>query len=372
MLQLCSGKNKEGYLHALFKSFSANDAPAKSSLSKMRKKVSYSFFRDALTDLLSTFKRPTWRGLHLYATDGFEAAIPRTESTFGAGYRGKRMRSKGKKGETYYPHLYTVHSYDVLSRTTKSICFGPKNNEIAGAMMNIPEFEKNSLVMYDRGFSAVKVMRATFEHGSYFLIRCRKDKFGVPKEIRDFIRSGKKRDSFLLEGYAERRVYLYKIEGRKRKETLYLATNKKDLGIKTVEELYWLRWEVENSFRDLVESLRIEQWHSKDINGIYQELYMRLWIMNFARIHQFEIEKRDKNPLARIYKRSNFKLVLDFFIVHWREIFDRSKKVLRDLKIIILRSTEERKHRSRSKPRQIRFNPSNYTAANIIFDEVQA
>ena len=139
MLHLCSGKNKEGYLHALFKSFNAAEAPAKGSLSKMRKKISYAFFRDTLSDLLTTFKRPTWRGLHLYATDGFEAAIPRTKEIFEAGYRGKRIRSKGKKGETYYPHMYTVHTYDILSRTTKSICFGAKNNEIAGALMNIQE-----------------------------------------------------------------------------------------------------------------------------------------------------------------------------------------------------------------------------------------
>jgi hypothetical protein len=282
------------------------------------------------------------------------------------------MRSRGKKGESYYPHLYSVHTYDVLSRTTKSICFSAKNNEIAGALANLPELEKNSLTIYDRFYSNVTTMRAHFEHGSYFLIRCRKDKFGVPIQVREFFKSDKKRDSFLLEGNPDRRVYLYKIKGKKRKETLVLATNKKDIGIDAAESLYWMRWEVETGFKDLVETLRIEQWHAKDINGIYQELYMRLWIMNFAKIHQFEIEKRPKNPFARIYKRANFKLVVDFFIVHWREIFERSKKILRALKIIIERSTETRKHRSRMKPRRIRFNPANYPAANVIFDEVTA
>ena len=90
----------------------------------------------------------------------------------------------------------------------------------------------------------------------------------------------------------------------------------KGITLQEAEELYRLRWDVENYFRDLVNNLPVEQWHSKSENGVLQELYVRLWIMNYARIEQFLGEKLIKNPLARIYKRSNFKLILDFIINH--------------------------------------------------------
>lgn len=367
LLHLCSGKNKEGYHHALINAFEITMAPGKGSLSKFRKKISYLFFADQLNTLLSSFKRPTWRGLHVYATDGFEAAIPRTKAILNENYRGRRMISKGQKGETYYPHLYMVHTYDVLSKTTKAMCFSAASNEIKGALENLKRLGRKSLTIYDRFYSTLKIMNGHFQSGNYFMVRCRKG-YAVPKAIIEFFKSNKSRDSFLLSGDPDKRVYLYKVKNKKQKELMVIATNKKDLGIDAVIELYRSRWEVENSFRDLVETVKLEQWHAKDINGIAQEIYMRLWIMNFARIHQFTIEKLPKTPFAVFYKRSNFKLVLDFIIDHWGEIFKKCKKILQKLKIIILRTTERRKRYSRLRPRQIRFNPSNYKAANIIFD----
>jgi hypothetical protein len=368
VLHLCSGKNKEGYLHALFKTFDVDLAPVKSSLSKCRKKISYLFFADQLYALLGSFKRPTWKGLHLYGSDGFEVALPRTRAILNEDYRGRR---NGINGETYYPHLYMVHTYDVLSRTTKALVCGPKSHDIEGALENLKSLELNSLTMYDRFFSNGKMMRAHFEKCNYFLIRCRRKKFGVPMPISEFFNCEKLRDSFLLDGDANMRVYLYKIKHHKKKDMTVLATNRKGLTMDEARDLYRLRWEVENSFRDLVDNLPMEQWHSKDINGIAQEIYMRFWIMNFARIHQFECERHKQNPLSRIYRRSNYKLVLDFIIEHIDEFFAKSKMVLQILKKIISRSTEKRKRYSRSKPRQIRFNPSNYKAANLIFDEVK-
>ncbi len=367
LLHLCSGKNKEGYLHALFQTFDVNIAPVKSSLSKVRKKISSLFFADLLKQLLDSIRRPTWRGLYIYACDGFEAAIPRTESILKAGYKGRRLESRGKVGETYYPHLYLVHTYDVLSRTTKALSFGPDLHEIKGALEQIPKLETQSLTIYDRLYATQKIINAHFANRSFFLIRCRQGG-GVPKEIKDFFANNKRTDSFFLNNDNSKKIYLYKIKHPKQKEIIVLMTNKENLGRDAVRDLYRMRWEVENSFRDLTESLKIEQWHSKDINGIEQEIYVRFWMMNFSRIQQFQIEKAAKNPFSKFYKRSNFKLILDFISSNWQKFLDGNKNILQKLKEIISRSTERRKRYSLSKPRQIRFNPSNYKAANVVFD----
>ncbi len=349
-------------------SFGAEAMPAKSSLSRYRNKISKLFFKDILQELLNSFKRPTWRGYHIYATDGFELVLPNAGDARAIGYTGRRLKTdSGATGETYYPHMYTVQTYDVLSRTTKAVYVSTVNNETNGALSNIKDLELKSLTLYDRGFCNNKVISAHFENRNHFMVRFKTGK-SIPVEIQSFWESDIKQDSFLFKGDPDRRIYLYKVRHKKKKETHVYATSFKGLKLSEAEELYRLRWDVENYFRDLVNNLPLEQWHSKTENGILQELYVRLWIMNYARIQQFLNEKPIKNPLARIYRRSNFKLILDFIINHWADFFARKRKFLQKIKLLIKASTEKRKRHSRSVKRQLRYQNKNYPAANIIFD----
>lgn len=241
------------------------------------------------------------------------------------------------------------------------------NHEILGATLNIQQLEKNSLTLYDRGFCSYKIMRLHFAKENYFFIRYKSGK-SIAKEIKNFISSKRKQDSFLFENNHEQRIYLYKVKNKKQKEVHIYATNYKGLSLKDAEDLYKLRWETETGFRDLVTTLPTEQWHSKTENGILQELYVRLWIMNFARIEQFKIEKSKENPLNKIYKRSNFKLILDFIIKRWDDFFAKKRKYLKKIKKLIQLSTETRRRYSRSCRRRLRYQNKNYPAANIIFD----
>ncbi len=367
MIYLCSGKNKEGYLHALMKSFDLECMPAKGSLSKYRQKISSLFFKDILNELLTSFKRPTWKGYHIYATDGFELSLPNAGDIRQVGYKGRRLKTKsGQTGETYYPHMYTVQTYDVLSRTLKAITILTENQETLGGVNNIQQLETKSITLYDRGFCNSKIINAHFANRSHFFIRFKSGN-RIPVEIQSFWSSKAKSDSFLYNGDPDKRIYLYKVKNKKQ-GTQVFATSFKSMNLTEAEELYKLRWEVENSFRDQVNNLPLEQWHSKSENGILQELYVRLWIINYARIQQFMNEKPAKNPFAKIYQRSNFKLILNFVINHWSDFFARKKLYLQKIKYLIKASMEKRKHNCHSKKRQIKYQNKNYPAANIIFD----
>lgn len=349
-------------------SFGVAIMPGKSSLSKYRAKISSLFFKDIFEELLNSFKRPRWRGFYIYGTDGFEMTLPSGGDLRAIGYKGSRVKTEsGGKGETYYPHMFTVQTYDVLSRTTKAVYISTVNHETNGAVENIKHLESKSITLYDRGFCNSKVIKAHFENRSHFFIRFKTGK-SIPPEIQNFWLSNRKQDSFLYGSDPDRRIYLFKIKHKKKKETSVYATSVKGITLTEAEELYRLRWEVENSFRDQVNNLPLEQWHSKTENGVLQELYVRLWIMNYARIQQFLSEKPVKNPLSRIYKRSNFKLILDFIIKSWSDFFARKRKFLQKIKLLIKASTEKRKRYSRSVKRQLRYQNKNYPAANIIFD----
>ncbi len=345
-------------------------APVKSSLTKYRTKISYLFFKDQFLDLNNSFKRPKWKGVHVYGTDGFELAVPRTKQILKAGYRGRRVKTEsGDKGETYYPHMYTVQTYDLLSKTTKAISVLIDNHEPMGALENLKHLEQRSLTLYDRGFCTnKKLMKAHFEYKNYFFIRF-KSGGSIPVAVKEFIHSNKKRDSFLYEGDPKQRIYLYKIKNKKQNAEHIYGTNFRGISLPEAEALYRMRWEVENSFRDQVNTLPIEQWHSKTENGLLQELYVRLWIINFARIEQFKAEKSAENPLNPKYRRSNFKLILDFIIKSWDDFFARKRKYLQKIKVIIRVSAEVRTRYSRMASRKLRYQHKNYSAANIVFDK---
>jgi len=360
MIKLVSGKNFEGYTHALNDVFGVKLAPVKSSFCKLRKKVSVDFFREIFSNLLKGFKRPTWRGLHIYAIDGFEVTLPRTTTVLKAQYTGRRVKHKG---QTYYPHMYMVHALDVISKVTKDFVFSPFLDELKGAKELVKKFEQNSLCLYDRLYISSAMITAHLNRNSYFLMRVRSK--GILTDISDFIKSRYTRSSFEFEGVP---IYLFKVRNPKTKQYDVFATNYKGLGKKAIREIYNLRWEIENCFRDLTETLKAEQLHSKTIDGVLQEIYTRMWIMNFARIAEFRVQKPTKNPFATVYKRANFKLIVSWVTKRIFKIFKHLRGLIEELKIIVQKSAEKRKRHSRSYPRQIRYAVSNYTLASIIYD----
>lgn len=360
MVSLVAGQNQSGYLAALLESFAGENLPDKSTLTKIRKRISYTFFQDILSDLLSTLepRRITFQGLRIYAIDGLQLTLPRTDDLISSGFNG---RAVSRYRESYMPKGYFTHCYDVLSGITKDFRFGPKLNEHADAREMVAGLEKNSLTLYDRLYWSMKLIRAHFRAGNFFLIRCRKN--GVPVEITKFFSSHKKTQTFTFLG---KTLYLVKIKNEKHKRHDVFVTNlpRALWDLKLLERLYRLRWEVEQSFRDLTSTLKMEEWHSKSLNGILQELYTSLWLVNFTKSQINYQQKQPENLLAESYFRPNFKQAIYFVASELRRFLKKIRWVYRRLSELIIKSTEKRTHLKRSYPRQIRSPRSPYKYNN--------
>jgi len=143
MIQLVAGKNKEGYLSTLLEVFRQHklSVPSKAAFCKFRKRVSWTFFRDLTFLFLNRIKdeRNKFHGFYVYATDGFETEIPRSENVLKAGFSG---RSTGTVRQTYYPRLYMVHTWDVVNGITRDIILQTRNEEIRAALEIIPSLKK--------------------------------------------------------------------------------------------------------------------------------------------------------------------------------------------------------------------------------------
>ena len=336
--------------------------PTKGALSQIRSRISFEFIQDIFFDLISRFEpmRRTYRGLRIYAIDGVEFEMPRTDDILNHGYHGRWL---GNSKQSWYPKMYLVHAYDVLSGVTKAITYHEQLNEVADAMTTISTLEKHSLTLYDRHYISWKVIKAHLNGGSHFLLRARRSSFKV---VQDFWRSNRRRETIDVDGHP---VHLVKVKNPRSKEVDVFVTSLPETWLtKTaVRDLYTLRWEVETSFRDIVSTLKAEQWHTKSFNGVLQELYARLWLYNYAKI-RIQIEtKPNKNPLNLVYRKPNLKLLLTWIMENIRKIFKGVRRLREHFQSLAKMSLETRKRRSRYYPRQLRGSVSPYEYNNTVF-----
>jgi len=360
MIQLVAGRKNEGYVSALLRSFGDSEStPAKSSFCRFRKKISYQFFASALKDLFSSFKRPTFRGMHIYAVDGKKSYIPRSEALEREGFQGRVLSNYR---ESYQLVIHLTHAYDVLSGTTKDLIASPGHNEPKDARTMVPGFEKNSITLYDRLYLCHELLDSHQKAQNSFIMRCKKG--STLKEIVEFAASSEKNRSF---DYRGAKLHLVKVKTKKLGTNIFITNlDPAKFSTKDIELLYRWRWEVESSFKEFSESLCLEQWHSRDHNNILQELYARLWLFNATKALCYNRGDIRHDPSSEVYWKVNFKLSVEWFVRKFKEVMSGSRGIFKELKNVMRISTEKRKRYSRSYKREIKTPASPYKRNNTI------
>jgi len=328
----------------------------------MRKRVSYGFFKDAFDDgaeKTNSVAR-TFRGKRIYGMDGFEFDLPRTEDVLKNDYQGRWV---SKYRQQYYPTMYTVMCYDVLSETVKDIRISPRQDELSLAEPMVKSMEKGSLCIYDRLYPCRRMIRAHIQAENHFLFRLKVNSFKEATRLLDL--KIKKRKA-IIEGVT---VYFIKIKNPRSGEYDLFATDLPQYWVDahTVRSLYNLRWECETSFLDLVNTFKANQWHSKFLNGILQELYAMLWLYNYTKIQILDSGQISKNPLQWEYQKPNFKFILDWVIRKLNLIFKRLLDPTTHITKLIIKSTATRKRHTNSKPRVTKYPASPYPSENTLW-----
>ena len=155
------------------------------------------------------------------------------------------------------PKMFAVAAVDVINGIVKEFIEHPTLNEVADALDIIPKLEEKSLTIYDRLYGSKKMVITHNESGNHFLFRLRKS---VCKEMKVIFASKRKRMSVIVEGVP---VQLIKVFNSSTKSYDHFATSlpKKQINQKIIRQLYNLRWEIENTFKDFTRTIRLEQWH---------------------------------------------------------------------------------------------------------------
>lgn len=364
MISLVSGKNKEGYQWSLIRTFVAHNmvAPSKAAFSQFRKRISFRFFRDILYKHLSDHDnlRHKYQGLYVYAIDGFETEIPRSAEIVKSGYSG---RSLGSIRQTYYPRMYLGHCYDVINGLTKDLVVSKTNEELRMMDQMVPGLEKNSICLYDRLYFSKRVIQNHASYQNYYIARTKTE--GGHKEVVEFAYSQEREKIIILFG---ERVRLFKIKNRKTKTEMVLATNLffDWVSHETVYKLYFTRWEVEISFRDLVQSLKIEDFHAKNINGVLQELYARFWLMNYTKLQVLKSYRVHMNPGSYSYSKPNYKILFLWMAQNLKAILDDHMKLWGEFVQLVAMTIEKRIRRKRTYPRELKYSGKMYPRNSAI------
>ncbi len=300
---------------------------------------------------------PTFRGYRLFAMDGFQINLPRSEDILKNNYQGRWV---GGNRQQYYPTMYTVAAFDVLSEMIHDIRYSPVAGELHLAEPMVENLPKNSICIYDRLYPCKRMIMAHKNAQNKFIFRLRVNSF---KEARKILELKIKRRTVNIEGV---KIHIVKVKNPKTDQYDLFATNlpKNWLGSEIIRSLYNLRWECETGFLSLVETFKLEQWHSKSLNGVLQELYATLWLYNYGKSQILQTGQIEKTPLKWEYQKPNFKLIIDWIIKRLGRILKRLQPVGIEIQRLIISSTETRKRHSRSKPRETKYpdkrlNPNN-------------
>jgi hypothetical protein len=322
--------------------------PTKGALTQARDRISYTFFRDQFEELKLKFKKTQkkFKGLYVYGIDGDTYSIPRTKNTLSANFYGQPVT---KNRESHFLRMYAVLAVDVFSGATLEFSYGNECKELELGLCIIDRLENKSLSIYDRLYYSKRLVRKHLEHGSYFLCRLQT---GAIKEADELFNTKKRLSSSIVD---EHEVRIIKIINPKTKAPIVFATNlpKKKFTILEISKLYIKRWESEIANKESTDTLKLEQFHSKNINGVLQEVYVHFWFKCYVKLQINGSNRlRGKQLVSDQYQKTNFKEVCDFLIRNLRYILYKfPRKIYLKLTFIINKSMEKRIHNKRTNPR---------------------
>lgn len=289
------------------------------SVSKRRNKVDWKIFEDIFHDAVNlayelwpgselseseseapqnSNSKYLWKGMSVFAIDGSKYTLPATTEI--------RKEFDPKSGFQYknkghYPQCLVSTAYDVFRRLPVARTIVPVNSsereQVKQLLQHIPQ---NNLLLYDRGYPSYELIKYLNENYSgYYIFRCPAsetfpavEKFLESKEQEDIIqisptqKSKKKfpKDERKKLGPIKLRVIRMIAPDGTVSVLLTNLFDKTQFSRESIIELYFRRWRVEEYYRDEKIYLEVEKFHSKNCNGIRQELFAALIMSVIARI----------------------------------------------------------------------------------------
>jgi hypothetical protein len=261
------------------------------AFSKRRNNFDHSPFvimlRESVNEEYSgNYELPLWNNLHVLGVDGSYLQLPQTlilAREFG-------IRGGGDRPSAGISVLYDVLHGWVLDATITHTNMNERTEcekHLNFLLQQLPHIAKNSVILLDRGYPSLNLLKILTGSGIKFLVRC-PSLFAVP------INNAPIGDSVvtLKNGICVRVIKFMLSSG----EIEVLATNLFDIPVSEFPQLYALRWGVEVAYFKLKRELCVEKFSGKTPNSIRQDFWASMVLINCVAVFQKEA---DEAVLAR-------------------------------------------------------------------------
>lgn len=329
------------------------DAPSKAAFHKQRAKLR----DDALRNLFIAFNKKLGKNLfngkyQFVACDGSALDISRNPDDPDTFFEPNGKSTKG------FNQIHVNAFYSILDRRFTDLVVQParKRNEYAAFCQMVDaagETAQPTVYFADMGYASYNNFAHVIENGQYFLIRCNDKKtagiLGYPLDnvgeldchvCRILSRSRSKKKMTrpgLADSYRHvcREVAMDYLDNGRTEYDIRLRvvrfeikagcfeniiTNLPDaeFNFKDFKDLYHLRWNEENSFRDIKYPLCLKAFHSKKYEYIVQEVWARAILHNFCSViaTNVKIEKTDAKYEYQVNFAEAFKTCREFLRIH--------------------------------------------------------
>lgn len=304
---------------------------SKQALSKARRKIKHTGFIKINDTFVETYYSETgykeYKDYRLIGIDGSMVELPVGEEI-------EKKFGKHSNKEHWLNSGWSMTAFDLQNEIiieSKLCRSGISERE---EMIKLLEAIKNKgkqrrdIIVADRGFPSLAVFMRLQRMSYDYIIRYNGEQF--LRELKDFAK-GNESDiivevSLLAEGKRQKSGELARLiaEGAEEKLTIrvvkvelpggtieYLATSVLDKEVLTKEDLegiYFMRWGLEEGFKQLKNTMELENLSSKSEETILQEYYCKLIMYNLHRVvvqnAQQELDKKvEKNKSRLKYER---------------------------------------------------------------------
>lgn len=293
----------------------------RSAVTRARKKLHWKVFESIFSSVVSLALRhwPTdakylWHSMSVFAIDGSKFTLPASAEIRDHFDPDSGLQNAGKG---HYPQALVSTAFDVFRRIPVARTVMPNNTSERKEAMAMLAGMPRGIVLFDRGYPSYELILYLMEnYAGHFLFRCPVS--STFPAVERFLDSGA--DDGIIE-IAPSDTYRSKLSAAVRRELTSLTvrvvrvilpngemavyfTDLLDSAMFSHEEiadLYRRRWEVETHYRDEKVHLDIETFHTRGVNGIYQELFAVAIMAVIARTLMalsMELASDDEEPAA--------------------------------------------------------------------------
>ena len=307
------------------------DTPTASAFVQARSKIRV----DAFKNLFDKFNKKThvnklWKGYRLIAIDGSELPIDNTVYD-------EDTTLFGKGDFKPYSAFHLNASYDLLECTFDDLIIQgqAKMDENDAFCQLVDRYNgPKAIFIADRGYESYNGFEHVVKSGNKYLIRVKDidSKTGITKSLGPYPEGEFDVDVFRMLTLKQTKMIkacpqLYKYCPKSMRfdfmskedpwhefncrivrfkisddvyETIITNLDRDEFSIEDIKELYFKRWGIETSFRQVKYALGLNALHAKKRKLIQQEIYARLTLYNFCQriVQKIKIPKKDKRKYS--------------------------------------------------------------------------